>query len=606
MHLMSNQISTIESSVDLQKPFLVADETLSYGELFQRLYKLTTLFEKHGLAKNDKVLIATKNPIAFATTFLSLLRNGITPIIIDPAINDQEIQRLLQFAQIKGAIVDEERQKAWQLRLPSFLIEIKEKSSLLHKLLGQSKKENNSIYAYPQLFNTLEPTHPSNQIDPDEDAYILFTSGTTSKPKGVQISHRSLWHHLETISQELEHTQDSRLLCLLPLHHADGLIHGMMSAFYNKATLFRPFVFSLNHLGKMLESIKSHQITHWITVPSVLAFFDKIEVSKEDSFRTSHFRYVVSAAATLEKNLWSRFEKKYEIPIINTFGLTETVTSGLFCNTKLYPHKIGSLGKPIDCQARVVDENGIDVAPGEVGELILKGSNIMKGYFLMSEMTASVLKDGWLYTGDLVAQDTEGFYHIAGRKKDVIIYNGINIYPEEIVRCLMAHEEVLAAAAFGQEDPICGEYPISCVTITSKSSLQENDLLEHCRKILPQEKLPKKVYFIDSLPRNDAGKIQIEILKELCLQRSSKKPTLTHRDVSQEIIAIAAAVFGHPQEDIALSNGPNELSGWDSMGHMEFVTSLEKHFHFRLSPKEIMRMNSLLKAKEIVEEHLKT
>ncbi len=581
---------SIEFYLDPDKVFLVAEESLSYKTLFQRIHLMASFFKTNQIGKNDRILIATKNPTAFATFFLSLLRNGITAVIVDPENSKETIEELIRFTNAKGVILDEEKQKVWQLS--SVLIEIKskifQKKTLFNKLLGE-KKEN----GYPHLFDRLHSSELPPQIDLNEDAYILFTSGTTSQPKGVRISYRSLFSHLMTISKELEHTSESRLLCLLPLHHGDGLVHGLMSTFYNQATLYRPFLFSIQQLETISECIKNDQITHWITVPTILNLMDKLEVP---SFKTSHFLYVVSVAAALEKNLWIRFETKYDVSIINTYGLTETVASGLFCNSKLYPDKIGALGKPVDCQAQVIDAHGILVPCGEVGELILKGENIMKGYFQMQEMTDSALNEGWLHTGDLVKGDEDGFYHLVGRKKTVIIRNGFNIYPEEIVDCLLKCREVVEVGVFGQEDPMSGELPVACVVLLPKSKIDAQFLFEHCRRLLPTEKQPRKIFLMKKLPKSEIGKVQIEVLKKQIAQ--------PQRETSSEILEIAAKVFGTTIEDVSLEKGPSALPGWDSMGHMQFVTSLEQTFKIRLSPKEILKMDSLLSAKKIIDEHL--
>lgn len=599
----------IEKNASADKPLVVADSVLTYGLAIDRIKRLSKLYQDMGLRQGDRMIIATRNDIDLVVFFLSLLRCGIAAAVVDPETKPVRLKALLKKSEAKAIAVDSDLRKDWLLDNEAIrIIEIKKasegKNILLKKLLQPKPAEKNDN-AYPLLLDNVMPLNDVPSIDKELDAYILFTSGTISEPKGVVISHKNLFAHLATLSNQFGYDSDSRILNILPLDHTDGLVQGPVVAFYNGATVYRPLKFSIQNIGRLLDSVYTHRITHFVAVPTILSLIQKLAKGYEDSFTTSDFRFIISAAAYLEPDLWENFEKRFKTKIANVYGLTETVTGGLFSGPTDKDHKIGTVGKPVDCEARVVDENGADVPSGEPGEIILRGDNIMKGYCNAPEDTANVLKNGWLYTGDLGFCGEDGFYRIAGRKKSIIKSGGMNINPNEITEVINMHPDVLESATIGFPDELWGEIVVACVVSKPGSTLIEADLIKFIRNHLETYKIPARVCSFLSLPRGPSGKVKTEELKRSVEQTMLSTGDTEKSDLESSILQTAAKCFHTEIHALSFEKGPSDLTGWDSLAHMEFVTELEERFNIKFSTPEIMRIEHLRDAKEIVFSKLK-
>ena len=390
-----------ERSVGPAKPFVVGPRPLTYGALIDRTRRLSALFRKLGLLRDDRAVIATDDDDAAITIFLALLRAGITAVVLDPQASRPELETLIRAADAKALFVDErliarggvETSK----RADAALIPIGKgamRPSLLRRLTRGLRTERPAAgeLPYPALLDAMTPTADLPADVPESTlAYILFTSGTTSRPKGVEITHRSLAAQMRTFVRQYGLDDTARLLNVLPLHHTDGLTQGVTLALAAGATLVRPLRFRLERLPQLLDSIASDRVTHLVTVPSVIALIANLDEHQDERFASEDFRFVISTAAYLDESLWRRFEARFRTPIVNVYGLTETVCEALYCGPDPETRRIGTIGKPVDCEARIVGESGDDVAPGTTGELILRGDNVMRGYFRMPDETAAVL-----------------------------------------------------------------------------------------------------------------------------------------------------------------------------------------------------------------------
>ena len=598
----------IEKNCPADKPFVIAETTLTYGLAVERIKRLSSLYHNMGLRASDRVIIATRNDTDLIVFFLSLLRCGIAAVIVDPETKPVRLKALIKKSEAKAIAADLDLRKDWFLDNEQLqIIEIKkatvEKNTLLKKLI-QSKPIEKDETAYPFLLENILPMDKTAELDKGLDAYILFTSGTISEPKGVTISHKNLFAHLATLSKQFDHSPDSRILNTLPLDHTDGLIQGPMIAFFNGATVFRPMKFSIQNIGSILDSVYTYRITHFETVPTMLALINKLATGYEESFATADFRFIICSAGYLETTLWESFEKRFKTRVANFYGLTETVTGGIFCGPTDNDYRTGTIGKPADCEVRIVDENGEDVPGGAVGEIIMKGDNIMKGYCNAPEETGKVLKDGWFYTGDLGSRDDNGFYRIAGRKKSIIKSGGMNINPYEITEVVNMHPNVLESTTIGYPDDTWGEIVVACVVYKSNGALPDGELIEFIRKYLEPYKIPARICVMPSLPKRPSGKIQTEELKRTAGKLLKGSDAAEGIDVETGILQTAAKCFHADAESLHIENGPTELSGWDSLAHLEFVTALEERFSIRFSTSEIMRIERLSDAETIVSSKL--
>jgi long-chain acyl-CoA synthetase len=597
-----------EQAAQRRKPFIVAERELSFGDLVDRTRRLTSFYNDAGLKPGDRVILASHDGLETPVLFLSLLRCGITAVLIDPETKPYRFEHIIAVSQPKGIILDAALRETWKPDNVAFILEIKdsprEQETLFDKLLGKKKSDEAPPDSYPALLRDVQGMDGPAAIDPELDAYILFTSGTTSDPKGVRISHKNLFSHVRTLSRHFGYAPDCRILNILPLPHVDGIVQGPMVAFLNGAALYRPMRFEIKNLGSLLDALYTFRITHFVAVPTMLSLIEKLCRDRTDAFQTGDFRFIISTGAYLDAKLWKSFEDHFQVRIANVYGLTETVTGSLFSGPTDDDHCIGTIGKPADCEVRIVNERGNAVKAGEPGELLIKGDHVMQGYVNAPEATADILRDGWLHTGDMATVDKKGFYRIVGRKKNIIISGGINIQPEEIDEVLKMLSSVVDAVTFGVPDDTWGERVESAATLDPPGVLSEEKLIGFCRMHLEATKVPHRIHILPSMPKGPVGKVIIDQVKQLVREAAAVEAKDRRGDLEAQIISLAASCFKVDGSDLTMETGPGDTTGWDSLAHLELVTALEARFKVRLSPHEIMRIERLSDAWQIITEKL--
>lgn len=586
-----------------RKPLLVVDDTpITYGTVLDRVARLTRLFLQRGWKSGDRIAVASHDAGALLTLHLALLRNGITSIVVDPGATEREVSALVGIAAPSAVFADAEIAAAWRGAGATEVIEIGADGSAKQSLFRKLMRDRAAAPAtYPQLADALEPAAPPERIDPESIAYILFTSGSTAAPKGVCISHRALFAHLATLRRQFSYDEGTRLLNVLPLHHTDGMNHGPLTAFACGGTSYRVQRFTLHQLGELLDRIYKDRITHLIAVPTLLAMMAQTGPELSDSFATEDFRFVVSSAAPLVPSLWEEFEARFRTRVVNVYGLTETVVGGLFCGPGDADFRIGTVGRAIDCEARIVDAEGRELADGSTGELEMRGDNLLSGYYGDERATAAAFHDGWFRTGDLAVRE-DGFYRIAGRRKNLIISGGYNIQPEEVTEVLVAMPDVVEAVTLGVADETFGERVVACVSIAENSGVDGAAIIGWCRRHLTPAKVPSEVYIVPLLPKGASGKIDSQQVRLLIEARAAVPGDAA--DVNDRVLALAARVFAAPVETLGPDCGPHDTPGWDSFAHLQFVVALEHSFGVRLSTRDVLRIATLGDAQAILAEKL--
>ncbi len=589
-----------------KKPFLVGPKILTYGELDDRARRLTHLFHESGLEKGDRVILALKEDVDLVTVFLSLLRNGITAVVLDPDLKKQRFQTIYNTAKPCKAILDEELLSRLDLGQEDVVFTVPSAAhtlpTLFDRLMGRGRDTDSRKTPLAKMLEGIPKMAFPSEIDPEQDAYVLFTSGSTSAPKGVRLSHHNLMSHLQTLARVFGYNGASRILNILTLHHTDGLIHGPVAAFVNGAEVHRPFRFEVSNIPTLLDSVYTNRITHFISVPTMLALIDRMGTDYLDSFDTDDFVAVVSSAAPLEKDLQERFESNFGAPVVNVYGLTETVVGGLFSGPSPSDKKTGTVGRAVDCRVRLVDADGSDVKPGEVGELLINGDMVFKGYLNAEEATREVLRDGWFSTGDLFKQDDDGFYVAVGRKKTLIISGGFNVFPDEVTEILNQVPAVAESVTFGMPDDIWGERVVSGVVIKPEASADTEPIFEYLRSHLERQKVPAEVRVVDSIPRTSSGKIDVAEVKRMVSEGKQNGPGGTRGDIADRVLAVAAALFNVPIEDLSGQSSPGNTKAWDSLAHLGLVVAAEKEFDVALSTNEVMQIENLSILIEIIKE----
>jgi long-chain acyl-CoA synthetase len=563
-------------------------ESLSYGAAVDRIARLTGLFERRGLAPGMRVVLATRDDLVHAAVFLALLRCGITAVVLNPESRATELATLLDAADPSALVVDA---RLAERILPEQL-----------KPLTVFSLDDAAGAGLDALLASEVPGTPPPQVDPESTAYILFTSGTTSRPKGVEISHRALFAQMGTFVRQYGFGPRTRLMNLLPLHHTDGLTQGVVVAACAGATLLRPMRIRVYQVGEIVDACHELRATHLVAVPSLLALMMSLGERYHDALRTDWFRFVISTAAYLDPGLWQRFEDTFGVPIVNVYGLTETVCETTYCGPDAATRRIGTIGKPVDAELRIVDERGMPVAPGAEGELAVRGPHVMTGYFRQPEETAKVLRDGWFHTGDLATVDADGFYRIVGRKKDVIITGGINVYPEDVNDVLRTVPGIVDAATIGLPDDRWGEIVVSGLAAGAGGRPSEEDIAAHFLKHASPEKLPREFHFFDDLPRGPAGKVVKAELARLIAERRAATRHESHAGgLRERVLQVAAQAFKCPAAGLTEAATAQTVEGWTSLAHVEFLMALEQEFSFTMQPEDILRIDSIGDAVALVE-----
>ena len=574
---------------DAKRVFIQGEsDKLTYGAIVDRIARLVGLLRHLGLTPGMRIMLATHDDLAHATVFLALLRSGLTAVVLNPDARAAELATLFEAADPRAVVAD----AAVIGRIPQAQL----------KRLSVITLDAEEGGSFVQWLDAQPPAPGPASVDAESTAYILFTSGTTSRPKGVEITHRALFAQMATFIRQYGFDGRTRLMNLLPLHHTDGLTQGVTVAACAGATLLRPIRIRVNRVGDIVDACHDEKATHFIAVPSLLALMMNLPQRHHDALRTSRFRFVISTAAYLDPGLWQRFEETYGVRVVNVYGLTETVCETTYCGPDEGTRRLGTIGKPIDAEAMVVDMEGRQVPTGVEGELIVRGSHIMKGYFRMPEETAAVLQDGWLYTGDLATVDEQGFFRIVGRKKDVIISAGINVYPEDVNALLRTVPGIVDAATIGMADDRWGEVVVSGVVAKAGERPSDQQIASHFLSQASPEKLPREFHFFDELPRGPAGKVIKSELRRLIEERRATMPRSSSTGSMRErVLKVAAEAFKCRADDIAEDSSPATTPGWSSLAHVEFLMGLEAEFAFGLKPEEIMRIGTISDALALIE-----
>lgn len=576
------------------------DSVLTYAELKSHMGRFSSYFRQRGIRQGDRVILASGNERFVCTFYLSLIANGITVVYLDPESGPGRAHAIIDHCKAPFIFVDSATQRNWNLLSTESsevtIIQSEAGSGVLSKLLNRSRQEST---AFPACVDVLPESDLPAAIDPDADAYILFTSGTTSAPKGVRISYRALFSHLDTLTSVYRMNSESRLFNNLILSHADGMVQGPLLALFNMATLFRPFPFTIQKIEDIFDVIYSEKITHWIMVPTMTGLVYQFKKEDKDTLKNKDFQFVISCGGKLEALLWKQFEEKFDTSIINGYGLTETVAGGLFAGPDPESHIIGTIGKPVDCEARIVGEDLHDKKVGEEGEIWLRGPMVMSGYLNAPEANAEVFSGEWLKTGDIGFLGEDGCFRITGRKKLVIISGGINVSPEEVTEVLHSCPAVKDAVTFALDDPLWGDIVASAIVVRENQSLSQDEVVAHCRKHLEENKVPRRIVFVDELPYGRSGKVIISEIRDMVTGMMGQTSPTSGPENS--FMSVVSRILQMPEHALALEMAAEDTPEWDSISHLFLIAEMEKQYQIEFSPIEVMNINKLADLFSLVE-----
>ncbi|KEI35572.1 long-chain-fatty-acid--CoA ligase [Francisella sp. W12-1067] len=399
----------------------------TYKQLYDDILRMTALFEKYQLDENAYILIISNSQKDSISIFLSALCNQICTVLLPTDINSIRLKQILKDVKPDLIFVDSDLSVQYESQKIIRIDNDNKKSNLFKKLFN--KHDSNK---FPSILTNYEAKKPVMNINDNNNAYIIYTSGTTTSPKGVVHTHKSYLSHLQTLIKVYSYTNKSIIFNNLDLSHADGMFHGPVLSAIVGATLVRPDKFSLQNLNDNLNMMYRYNVSHFICPPIILDWINKY-IDDVNIFDKNCLKYIISVSAKLSKNLWDNLEEKFDIRIYDMYGLTETVSGAVF-------GEANKKAKAIDIKAALLC-NG-KILPYGNGELILKGDSVFKEYFKNAESTEKAFIDGWFKTGDIANIDKEGYIEIVGRLKNIIICNGRNITPEEIDEVLLRNKGI--------------------------------------------------------------------------------------------------------------------------------------------------------------------
>jgi acyl-CoA synthetase (AMP-forming)/AMP-acid ligase II len=338
----------------------------------------------------------------------------------------------------------------------------------------------------------------------DSLALLMYTSGTTGTPKGVMLTQANVTANARIISDEHRLGPDDRVTAVLPLYHINAFAVTMLAPLAHGGSLAMPPRFSAS---RFWDLVIRHGCTWLNLVPTMVSYLLEGEAPPREALK--HVRFARSASAPLPPEHLRAFQEKFGVSVIETMGLTETVAPAFSNPIEPARRKVGSVGRASGCEAKVVDEKGVELPDGTPGEIAIRGPQVTPGYYKNPAATAAAFHpDGWFRTGDVGMRDADGFFFITGRIKELIIKGGENIAPREIDEVLLRHPAVLDAAAVGVADKHYGQEIVACVIRRAGTDCSAEEIRAFCLEHLGKYKTPKAIHFVDELPRGPSGKVQ--------------------------------------------------------------------------------------------------
>lgn len=458
-----------------------------FGEAVQRAARMLAA---NGVGKGDAVSLLMPNSAEYIIAYFACWQLGAVAGPINSLLKSHEIAFVISDSEAKALLVHSEF-------LPT-IDSIKDSLPNLRQVI-QFDDEGVATREFHEGPATIQ-----SDVNGDSEAIIIYTSGTTGKPKGCLLTHGNLIANARQISEWLGFNNEDRLLTIMPLFHMNAVSVTTMSALYAGGSTVVSPKFSASRFWKI---ISDYEVTSFGSVATMLSMLlHAYPEGVPQGLQTDQLRFAMCGSAPVPAEILKGFEETFNCLVIEGYGLSESTCRSTF-NPPDKRRRPGSCGMPIGNEMRVVDDDDQEVADGELGEIVLRGENILKGYYKNDEATATAFRNGWFHTGDVGYRDQDGFFYIVDRKTDMIIRGGENIYPREIDEVLYQHPAVAAAATIGVPDKLYGEEVAAFVVLKEGRAVTEEDLIAFCRERLADFKCPKSVHLVEEIPKGPTGKL---------------------------------------------------------------------------------------------------
>ena len=493
-----------------QEAIIFEDRRITYEELNEKAERLANFLMKRGIGRDDKVAIYLPNLPEWVVAWFAIPKIGAVVVPTDPWYKGGEIEYMFNDSDTRAVITTEKYGKY------NFLEVLEDKKSELDKVetlvMIDGESDEFESFSFEEAYergkgwrDDEEYLERKDNTVPDDVTFILYTSGTTGKPKGVMLSHYQIVKNAHDQGEILDTSQDDKLVIPVPFTHCFGNVMSITLMTVFGGTMLPLVAFDPYDA---LELVEEEGATMIHGVPTM--FIRQLEVLKEEDYDTSTLRTGIMAGSSCPVETMKSVINDMGCNVLITYGLTEA--SPGVTMTRLddsVEDRVETVGTVMpDQEVKIVDDSGEEVEPGETGELLVKGYNVMKGYYNKPEATEETIEDGWLHSGDLAQMDERGYVKIVGRKKDMVIVGGLNVYPREIEEYLIEHEEIQEVAVVGVPDDELGEVVAAAVVPTEGSDITAQDVVDFVYGDIASAKVPRYVSITKDLPVSGRGKVQ--------------------------------------------------------------------------------------------------
>lgn len=464
--------------------------------------KMGNALLKLGVKRGDRVIMQMPNCPEIFQSFQAIWKIGAVCVPINYQVGVEETSYIYRDSEANAVITSPEYlEKVHQAKV---------NAPSIKNIIVVSDKAFEGTYSYAGLLAESSDRLDMVQTDDDELAALVYTSGTTGKPKGAMHTHYGLYYSVVHIQKTTHYPVDMISVAMLPLCHSYGIacMNGQFLRSKSKTVVLRQF-----NLEKLFSAIDKYKIQYVPAVPTMYVYM--LQYPDYKKYDISSVRYFICGSAPLSIEVWKQFKEKFGGEICEGWGLTEAAA-----NNSVNPvdglKKVGSIGKPmVGMEIKIFDNDDREIPQGQEGEIVIRGPMVMKGYWRQPEATAEIIRNGWLHTGDIGYVDADGYFFITDRKKDIIIKGGENISPRAVEEVLYAHPAVAEAAVIGMKDPVYGEEVKAFVALKPGQTAAADEIKEFCSQKLKRFFVPKEVVVLPALPKSLVGKILKKELRKL-------------------------------------------------------------------------------------------
>jgi long-chain acyl-CoA synthetase len=497
---IKQSLEDIAREIPDKEAIVLGDQRITYGELDAASSRVANALLKLGMRKGTHAAILMSHSPEWVINYFGVIKGGGIAVLLNTALKAPELDSLLRDSDSEILITEK--------RFSRMLAPVLSHIPLLKHVIEVDSG------SYTKMIGKAASLSPAVDLKGEDEATIFYTSGVLGKQKGVVHTHASIMGTPPIVSAGIQRKREDVIIDLVPFTYLYGLFEVLFGSIITGSTV----VLIPNFTPRaVLEAAEKEEGTIIFGVPAMYNALAMVRDEVLARYDLSSLRLVVSAGAKSFPKLMKTLEDKFELSLYEVYGLTEVSAVSI---SRFDSRKLGTVGKPV-CRLKILDDNGREVPRGEIGEAVFNAPWVMKGYYKAPELTARVLKDGWFYTGDLVRMDEEGYVEYIEKKSFVIVTSsGLKIGPSEVEFVLLSHPSVAEAAYVGIDDGYGGQIPTAFVVLKDGQRATAKELSNLCCQNLADFKLPKRIEFIDSIPKTSSGKISRKTLKERGLPQS--------------------------------------------------------------------------------------